>query len=96
MTPDARGRLMVHGLLLGTLPTTVGGRPNFLARDMAFEFSRPVFTGERVRCDVHLTWWEPADGRIEVTAEWTCVNPDDVTVMRGRASGLVRPAASQL
>jgi len=88
--PDSRGRLMVHGLLLGTLPTIVGGRLNFLAREMTFEFLRPVFTGEPVRCDVVLTKWEPAADRILVAAEWECANRDQLTVMRGRATGIVR------
>jgi 3-hydroxybutyryl-CoA dehydratase len=68
VTPDAQGRLMVHGLLLGTLPTIVGGQLSFLAPEMSFEFLRPVFTGEPVRCDVVLTQWEPTGPRILVTA----------------------------
>ena len=94
LVPDPAGRLMVHGLLLGTLPTVVGGSFNFLAREISFEFLRPVWTGERVQCDVRLTQWEPADGRIRVSAEWTCRNPDNVTVMRGHASGIVRDDAA--
>lgn len=81
---------MVHRLLLGTLPTTVGGQMNFLAREMSFEFLRPVFTGEPVRCDVVLIRWEPAGNRVFVTAEWECFNEDHLIVMRGRASGIVR------
>lgn len=88
--PDARGRLMVHGLLLGTLPTVVGGELNFLAREMTFEFLRPVFTGDTVRCEVVLTRWEPTGDRILVTAEWQCHNQDRAAVMRGRAAGIVR------
>lgn len=92
--PDSRGRLMVHGLLLGTLPTIVGGRLNFLAREMTFEFLRPVFTGEPVRCDVVLTRWDAEGDRARVDAEWECVNHDQQIVMRGRASGVVRAPAS--
>jgi 3-hydroxybutyryl-CoA dehydratase len=83
---------MVHGLLLGTLPTMVGGELNFLAREMTFEFLRPVFTGEPVQCDVVLTKWEPAGDRILVEAEWKCTNRDQLSVMRGRAVGVVRNA----
>ncbi len=81
---------MVHGLLLGTLPTVVGGSFNFLAREMTFEFLRPVWTGQAVRCEVELTRWDESDDRVRVSAEWTCHTADDVTVMRGRASGIVR------
>lgn len=83
---------MVHGLLLGTLPTVVGGELNFLAREMTFEFLRPVFTGESVRCDVELTKWEAAGDKVLVEAKWECVNHEQVTVMRGRAAGIVRNA----
>ena len=95
VTPDASGRLMVHGLLLGTLPTVIGGELNFLAREMTFEFLRPVFTGDTVRCDVVLTRWEPSGDRILVTAEWECLNQHRAAVMRGQAKGIVRrPARS--
>lgn len=90
VVPDSAGRLMVHGLLLGTLPTTVGGAFSFLAREISFEFLAPVWTGERVRCEVQLTRWEDVGERVRVAAEWSCRNPDDVTVMRGQASGIVR------
>ena len=95
VAPDSQGRLMVHGLLLGTLPTQVGGEMNFVARTMEFEFLRPVFTGDSVRCEVVLTQWEPGPERTSVQAEWECRNQRDETVMRGRAAGIVRTANSQ-
>jgi len=90
VAPDHEGRLMVHGLLLGMLPTRVGGRLNFLAREMSFEFLHPVFTGDTVRCEVVLTQWEPTALRTLVRAEWACLNQEGVAVMRGRAAGIVR------
>ena len=38
VTPDAKGRLMVHGLLTATIPTKIGGDMNFIAREMKFQF----------------------------------------------------------
>jgi hypothetical protein len=32
VTPDEKGRLMVHGLLTATIPTKIGGDMNFIAR----------------------------------------------------------------
>jgi 3-hydroxybutyryl-CoA dehydratase len=96
LVPDAQGRLMVHGLLLGTLPTIVGGRMNFLAREMRFEFLRPVFTGEPVRCEVVVTRWEPAESRTLVSAEWECLNPAQQLVMRGGATGIVRTSSASV
>ena len=93
ITPDAQGPLVVHGLLMGTLPTMVGGQLNFLTREMTRELVRPVFTGKAVRCGVVLTRRDPSTDRIRLAAGWECVNDAHVTVMRGRASGIVRSPA---
>ncbi len=42
ITPDEQGRFVVQGLLTASLPTKVGGDSNVLARNMNFEFLRPV------------------------------------------------------
>ena len=55
---------MVQGLLTATLPTKVGGDWNYIAREMNFEFLRPVFTGDTIRCEVTITQLEQADGVI--------------------------------
>ena len=46
VTADEHGRLMVHGLLTATIPTKIGGDMNFIAREMKFQFYRPVFSGD--------------------------------------------------
>ncbi|MFC5368410.1 MaoC/PaaZ C-terminal domain-containing protein [Salinirubrum litoreum] len=87
--PDEAGRYVVHGLLTATLPTVVGGDLDVLASHMAFDFHRPVYTGETVRCDWETTAVEPRDdatgagsdtetaSRAEITAEVTCVRVAD-------------------
>jgi len=45
---DEQGRLMVQGLLTATLPTKIGGDLNYIAREMVFEFLRPVFTCDTI------------------------------------------------
>jgi len=60
VTPDDQGRLMVQGLLTATLPTKIGGDINFIARQMIFQFHRPVFSGDTVQCDVTIVELEPA------------------------------------
>src|SRR4026208_1854739 len=40
LVPDAKGRLMAHGLLTATLPTKIGGDINLIAREMCFRFHR--------------------------------------------------------
>ena len=72
LEPDEDGRLLVHGLLTATLATEIGGRFTVLARTMEYEFRRPVYTGQRIRCTAEFTTVaEREDGRTEVAAELT-------------------------
>lgn len=48
VTPDAKGRVMVQGLLTASLPTRLGGEIDFVSSEMAFRFHRPVYTGDTV------------------------------------------------
>ncbi len=50
--PDAEGRVLVQGLLTGSLLTKIGGDLEVLATRMDFHFRRPVYSGDTVRC----TW----------------------------------------
>lgn len=52
--PDEDGRLLVHGLLTATMPTKIGGDLDVLARTMEFDFHRPVYTDQRIVCEVTL------------------------------------------
>jgi acyl dehydratase len=94
LEPDTEGRLLVHGLLTATLPTKVGGRYDVLASRMEFEFRRPVWTDETVRCAVTFTRVEreERDGdtaRTRVEAEFDCTREGE-TVLAGRFEGVVR------
>ena len=92
VTPDEQGRLMVHGLLTATLPTKVGGDMNFIAREMRFQFHRPVFAGDTVSCEVTIVALEPADKYTNVRSEFVCRNQNGKEVMSGYALGVVRQA----
>ena len=88
--PDQEGRLLVHGLLLAVLPTQVGGERNVLARVMNYEFHRPVYTGQRITCEVttdHVA--ERPDG-YEVASSAVCRNEADETVMTAAYEGVIR------
>src|SRR4051812_21152046 len=50
LQPDAQGRRIVHGLLVASLGTQIGGSLNFLSRTMDYEFLRPVYVGDTVKC----------------------------------------------
>lgn len=87
--PDEEGRLLVHGLLTATLPTKIGGDLDVLAREMSFDFRRPVYTGERVVCEVTVADVERGDGRADVTARLACHNGDGELVLTGSFDGVV-------
>jgi 3-hydroxybutyryl-CoA dehydratase len=88
---DDEGRLLVHGLLTATLPTTVGGELNVLASRMEFEFRKPVYTGQHVSCEVTFVEVDHGDERVAVVAEFEAARVDDGTaVMAGRFEGIIR------
>lgn len=87
--PDEEGRVLVHGLLLAVLPTQVGGERNVLARVMTYEFHRPVYTGERIVCEVTTESVAERGDRYEVSSRAVCTNPADETVMTAEYKGVV-------
>ena len=93
VTPDEQGRLMVQGLLTATLPTKIGGDLNYIAREMTFEFLRPVFTGDTIRCEVTITHLEQVEGRINMSATCVCRNQKGREVLIARTSGIIRASA---
>jgi len=88
--PDAQGRLLVQGLLTATLPTKLGGDLNFIARDMTFQFLRPVFTGDTIHCENTITRLEVQEERTLVEAAFTCRNQQGKEVLTGKVRGIVR------
>ena len=88
--PDQQGRLMVQGLLTATLPTKLGGDMNYIAREMTFEFLRPVFTGDTIRCEVTITHLEKVEGRMNMAATGVCRNQQGKEVLIVRTHGIIR------
>jgi 3-hydroxybutyryl-CoA dehydratase len=88
LSPDEQGRLVVQGLLTATLPTKVGGDHNVLARNMNFEFLRPVFTGDTIICEVEIEEYEKQENnRTAIAASFICKNQEEKEVLRGDFSG---------
>ncbi|HEV2861725.1 MAG TPA: MaoC family dehydratase [Pyrinomonadaceae bacterium] len=90
LRPDEAGRLMVHGLLTATMPTKVGGDINFIARRLTFNFLRPVFTGDTVRCEVKIEELEERGQYTHLKSSWVCRNQHGREVMTGDAEGVIR------
>ncbi|WP_155591149.1 enoyl-CoA hydratase [Lysinibacillus cavernae] len=90
ITPDEQGRFVVQGLLTATLPTKVGGDYNVLARKMNFEFLRPVFSEDTIRCEVIVEQFEPDEkNRTAITTTFSCTNQLDKEVLKGSFSGII-------
>ena len=88
--PDEQGRLMAHGLLTASLPTKIGGDMNLIARELSFQFHRPVFSGDTIECVVTLLDATQADGYTDIDTEWRCTNQHGKEVMTGRGKGIIR------
>ena len=86
---DDQGRLMVQGLLTATLPTKLGGDLNYLAREMLFEFLRPVFSGDTIDCVVTVSRVEKQPGRTYLEFEIVCTNQAGKVVLRASTKGVV-------
>ena len=90
ITPDEQGRLVIQGLLTATLPTKVGGDHNVLARNMNFEFLRPVFTGDTIICEVKIEKYERQENnRTAIIASFLCENQHEKEVLKGDFSGVI-------
>jgi 3-hydroxybutyryl-CoA dehydratase len=90
VTADEHGRLMVHGLLTATIPTKIGGDMNFIAREMKFQFYRPVFSGDTITCECVVVELEPAEAYTNIRTEFVCRNQYGKEVMTGHAQGVIR------
>lgn len=89
LVAEGDGRLMVHGLLTATLPTKIDGEMDYVARDMTFEFPRPVYTGEAITCEVTIEDVDQSEGRVALAASYVCTNEDDEVVLRGGSEGVL-------
>lgn len=88
--PDKQGRLLVQGLLTATLPTKIGGDLNLLARELDFQFLKPVYTGDTIRCEVTLTEVTPTERGTRLSFTWSCRNRQGQEVLTGRGYGIVK------
>ena len=89
-TPDEQGRLVIQGLLTATLPTKVGGDYSVMARNMNFEFLRPVFTGDTIICEVTIEKYDRQENnRTAISTTFLCKNQNEKEVVKGIFSGVI-------
>jgi acyl dehydratase len=80
-----------HGLLIASLITEIGGQIGWLASGMTFEFKKPVYFEDTIRCHFTITEMDPK-GR--ATAEAVFTNDNDKLVLQAVLTGFV-PAAEE-
>jgi len=87
--PGEDGEVMVQGLLTATMPTKLGGDNEVLARQMDFEFHRPVYTGEPVACESRTEAVVEREDRYDIASDVVCKNAAGETVLTATIEGLV-------
>jgi acyl dehydratase len=83
-------RPIVHGLLTASLPTKLGGDLDYIAADMHFEFLRPVYVGDSIRCDLIVEEATADRGHTRVRLGGTCKNQHGDEVLRFASRGVIR------
>lgn len=89
--PDGQGRVMVHGLFTASIPTQIGGELDYVAREMTFEYVRPVWTGDTVEADLVITESDESMPQ-RVAMAVTCRNQHGQDVLRGTSRGIISAA----
>jgi acyl dehydratase len=86
---DAKGRLMLQGLLTATLVTEFGGSIDFLASEMTFRFHRPAFAGDIIRCEGRCESAQDEPGRRAYEFSFSMKNQIGKEVLSGNVRGVV-------
>lgn len=73
-----------HGLLVGSMICEFGGQVGWLATGMQFNFIKPVYFGDTIRCEIILTKIE-SNGRAEADARF--FNQNGLLVCRAQLTG---------
>jgi acyl dehydratase len=86
---DEQGRLLAHGLLTATLPTKLGGDLDYVARKMIFEFLKPVFAGDELRCEGRIDSLIRKPGRMKARLSFEVTNQRGELVLKGETTGVI-------
>ncbi|MFF4207929.1 hypothetical protein ACFYZE_00900 [Streptomyces sp. NPDC001796] len=86
----ADGPVMAHGLLTASLATQIGGRLDYIARRMSWEFLKPVWEGDTITAHVTVRALERKRAGMRIEFGIVIVNQDGDEVLRGDSTGVVR------
>jgi hypothetical protein len=60
--------------LTAAIPTKLGGDIDYLPREMVFEFLRPVYVGDAIRCEMTLDEVVQEEGKTRLAMSGSCPN----------------------
>ena len=87
--PDEDGRLIVQGLLSGSIMTKIGGDLGYIARTLEYEFLKPVYTGESITCELTVSAVTEQDDRYQLENDVVFRNETDDIVIEAHSRGLI-------
>lgn len=87
--PDEEGRLIVQGLLTGSLMTKIGGDLSYIARTMEYEFLKPVYTGVAITCEWTVESKTEREDRYLLDNRVIYRDGDGTVVLEAYTSGLI-------
>lgn len=86
---DAEGRLLAHGLLTATLPTKLGGDLHYMAREMVFQFLKPVYGGDTLTALAICDKAVEQSTRYKVSFRFEIANQRGELVLTGTTAGQI-------
>lgn len=89
ISPDEKGRLVVPDSLKLTLVTEVGAGLNYIERTTKFDFLRPVYTRDPIRCKRTIESAEQQAGRYNLFSSVVCYNEDEQKVIEAHTDGVL-------
>jgi acyl dehydratase len=75
--------VILPGMFQAGLLTRLGGELNFLAREMTFRFTKPVYVGDRLTCTLTVVAVDPARNRIDMEGRVTNAGGEEVLTTHG-------------
>lgn len=87
--PDEEGRLVVQGLLTGSLMTKIGGDLSYIARTMTFDFRQPVYSTDTITCEWRVDSKEEQQDRYRLENTVIFQNDSNEVVCEASTTGLI-------
>jgi acyl dehydratase len=68
---------------------------NYIARELIFQFVRPVFVGDTVKSEAVVINVKTSEGRLDVAIDFVCHNQHGKEVLLGKTQGIILSERSE-